>query len=295
MRIFVTGAAGFLGRAFCESAARAGHDLLGLSRSREATSPEGCSLVEGSLANIPWDAIERFAADAALHLAWIATPGNYLNSPDNAVWVEQSEALFQGLARRGIRQIAGTGTCIEYAPSDLPLSEDKSPLAPASPYAAAKVETCRRLESLAATEDISWSWFRVFYPYGEGEHPDRMPSALLRKFCAGEAVELKTPDSVKDYIHITDVARGMLAALEGRITGPVNIGTGNGVRIMELARMLARCCDCDAALVTKAEKLTMDPFPTTVADITKLQANGWRPSIALEDGIQRLWKSLKRE
>ena len=250
-------------------------------------------VAHGSLHEVPWPCIEQFKPETALHFAWIATPGIYLDSPENETLVEQSEAFFRGLSRRGVRHLAGTGTCIEYAPSSRPLRETDSPLAPIFPYSRAKVETSRRLEASADETGARWSWFRIFYPYGEGEHPERMPSALIRKLLGGETLALKTPDSVKDYIHVTDACRAILSALESGLVGPVNIGTGTGVRIIDLARAIARCCGCDPALVTRAVPLGEDSFPITVADISKLRnATGWNPAISLEEGLRRLLESF---
>ena len=288
MKILVTGATGFMGRAFCVSAASSGHKVMGLSRTEVAQPAAGYRVVRGSLSDPPWDEIERFAPEVALHLAWIATPGLYLASSENDILVQQSEDFFRGLAQRGVAHLAGTGTCIEYAPSPMPLREDASRLAPAFPYSRAKVETCQRLKALSEAAGTAWTWFRVFYPYGEGEHPDRMPSVLMRKLAAGEELELKTPDSVKDYIHVADAAGAMLAALEYKLTGPVNIGTGTGLRIMDLALAIARCCGSDARLVRSAATPAADPFPITVANTSKLFASGWRPRVELEAGLARL-------
>jgi dTDP-6-deoxy-L-talose 4-dehydrogenase (NAD+) len=148
---------------------------------------------------------------------------------------------------------------------------------------------------LAEEAGAAWTWFRVFYPYGEGEHHGRMPSALMRKLAAGEELELKTPDSVKDYIHVKDAAEAMLAALECKLAGPVNIGTGTGLRIMDLALAIARCCGSDAGLVRRAPTPAEDPFPVTVADTAKLRSTGWRPSIGLEAGLARLQASLRQD
>jgi nucleoside-diphosphate-sugar epimerase len=292
MKIFVTGANGFIGRAFCRAATERGHEVLGMCRSAGVRLPGDCRTLAGSLAEIPWPDVEAFAPEVALHLAWVATPGVYLNSPENEVQAAQSSDLFRGLIERGVSHVAGTGTCIEYAASTAPLREDDSQLAPAAPYSRAKVDTCRRLQSLADAAQVDWSWFRVFYPFGEGENPERMPSWLMRKLSGGEAVELKTPDSVKDYVHIDDVAAGLLLALEKRVPGAVNIGSGEGVRILDLAREIARIVGADPALVSRANPPSLDPFPVTVADMAKLRSAGWSRRVSLVEGLQRLRASL---
>lgn len=291
MKLFVTGATGFLGRAFCGAAAAAGHDLLALCRSPDAGLPVGCIPVVGTLQDVPWQVIEKFQADAVLHLAWIATPGVYLTSPENATLVQQSKALFRGLLERGTGHLAGVGTCIEYKPSSQPLHELHSPLGAVFPYSEAKAELCRWL--LEESGEGTRSWFRVFYPYGVDEHPGRFTTHVIRQLSAGKTVELKTPQSVKDYIYITDVAEAMLAALEHRLPGAVNIGAGVGVNILDLAQTLARSCEVSPDLVRRAEFPAEDPFPVTISDIGRIQSLGWNPKVSLAEGLERLRFSLR--
>jgi len=292
MKLFVTGATGFIGREVCRTAIARGHEVLGLCLEDGATLPAGCEPVAGALSAIPWSAIERFGPDAVLHSAWIATPGVYLEAPENEVLVRESQALFDGLIARGVKQVAGVGTCIEYAPSPQPLNEDRSPLAPAYPYSRAKVQLFEWLRAQSAGRAIDWSWFRLFYPYGAGEHARRLPSDLIRSLRERKAVSLKTPYSVKDYIYISDVAEAMCRAIEARLTGPINVGCGAGVSIRDLAETVAGLLGCDPGLVRPAEVLGVDPFPHTVADAAKIRSTGWSPSVSLSDGLRRLAASL---
>lgn len=292
MKIFVTGASGFIGREFCRLALSRGHELLGLQRDTRIKLIDGCQSAPGSLSDPPWDIIEAFRPDTVLHLAWITTPGLYLESPENEILAEQSAALFCGLIASGVQHIAGTGTCIEYAPSCSHLDENTSALASSFGYSRAKIETSRKLENISLEARTSWSWLRLFYPYGAGEHPRRMPSSLIRKLTAGDTVELKTPDSVKDYIHVTDAAEAILTVLEHQLTGPVNIGTGTGIRILELANAIAQVCGIDKKMIKSAHPPAADPFPFTVAGTKKLQGAGWRPAVELNTGLESLRQSL---
>jgi dTDP-6-deoxy-L-talose 4-dehydrogenase (NAD+) len=293
MRIFVTGANGFIGRAFCRAAVSAGHEVLGLCRRTTPALPTGCQTLIGDLAHVPWDEVQRFAPDTLLHLAWIVTPGAYLNAPENDSLIAESGDLFRKAIDLGVQHLAASGTCIEYAPSDEPLKENVSPLAPSLAYSRGKVAALKELESLAAEHGVPWSWFRIFYCYGEGEHPDRIASWIMRKLSSGEPVEVKTPDSVKDYIHVDDVAAAMLWSLEKGLEGPVNVAGGNGVRILDLARHIARAVGADPALVSGANPPAPDPFPTTIADVSKLRDSGWEPGIPLSFGLDRMWQSLR--
>lgn len=296
MRIFVTGANGFIGRAFCRAATAAGHGILGLCRRAGVALPEGCRPAVGSLENIPWAEVDSFAPDALLHLAWCAVPGTNYFSAENLPLTEQSAVLFRKLAAQGVRHLAAAGSMIEYAPSPQPLNEDTSPLSGTLPYARAKQQTCENLRHTATAAGVGWSWFRLFNTYGEGEHRDRMTSSIMLRLLSGEQPpHLNSPHSIRDYIHVEDVARALVSCLERGGMGVVNIGSGAGVSILEISRMIARVAGAEPSLVRASENPSADPMPVAVADIGKLRATGWRPRIPLEEGLRRLRISLDSE
>jgi len=305
-KVFVTGASGFIGRAFLKEAQARGFDLLCLARDAEALNdtpgdaasdardeaPKRHSIAEGDLDTIPWRAVERFAPDALLHLAWIATPGEYLDSPVNARLLEQSIALIEGLTSRGVSRLAAVGSCIEYAPSDAPLVEATSSTLADSPYASAKIRLHDWLVEHAAASGAAWSWLRVFYPYGPGEHPGRITSAFIRNLAAGERVVLRTPGSVKDFIYVTDLARALCDALEARLDGDVNLGSGTGTSIRRIAELCADAVGAPPDHVVDADILATDPRPTVIADTTRIRSTGWRPKTPLEQGLHHLAHTL---
>ena len=88
MRILVTGATGFIGSAFARLALSHGHEIGGMmlpSESPPAHVPASDKLVwlKGTLAEPPWSQIEKLQPEVCVHFAWIATPGVYLESPEN--------------------------------------------------------------------------------------------------------------------------------------------------------------------------------------------------------------------
>lgn len=288
MKIFVTGAEGFIGRAFCEAALAHGHDLLGLSRNPVVSPVARLKTVRGTLEHLPWSEIKHFAPDAALHLAWMVKPGICLQSPENALHAAWSADLFEGLAQCGVKHIAAAGSALEYAPSLEPLREDAPLTTSPVPYAAAKMEVCRQLETIATQHECLWTWFRLFFVYGEHEHPSRLIPVLRTRLASGQSTALKTPDSVKDFVHVAEAASAMLHALETRITGVLNVGTGTGVRIADLANKVAHIAGASTSLISATPDATPDPLPVAIADITKLRSMGWEPRISLDDGLRML-------
>ena len=291
MKIFVTGATGFIGRAFCREALQRGHQILALVRNPAPQLPPGVEIASGSLIDTPWSQVEAFSPDAALHLAWIAEPGVYLNSPENSVLLEQSKVWFQRLFEMGVAYVAGAGTCIEYAPSLQALREGVSPLAPQFPYSKAEVEL---FEWIKVHSPNDWAWFRIFFPYGTGEHDKRFTSFVVAQLRQNKTVIMNTPESVRDYVEMRDDASGLVAALEYKITGPVNVGSGTGITVATVAREIARLLKADSGLLSASQEVATDRNPVIVANTERLRSIGWHPQISLTAGLQSLITSIEK-
>ncbi len=272
MRIFVTGASGFIGSEFCRQARAAGHQVFPLVRPYR-------------LDNLPRAEIISFAPESVVHCAWIATPGVYTDSPENFVLRRQSVELFDWLTQGGVRHFLSCGTCAEYAPSEVPLDEDLSLLGPVTPYAQAKHGLHMDLKEKASQHSIALSWARIFYPYGPGEHPDRLISSLMRGYKTGRRVELRAPEAVLDYIHVYDVVSALLTLVQKEAEGSFNIGTGHGVSLGFLEAMVASLFPSAAPSRSSDPASTNDHNDQVVASIEKMRSLGWCPHHDLRDGL----------
>lgn len=286
----LTGPTGFLGSAFLKHAVAAGHDVLAMIRPRPAADAflrsTRITWVAGTMAAPPWDEIDGFRPDVCVHTAWVTQPGVYLQSPDNVRHRDWSLALAEHLMPRGLRQFVGVGTCTEYADTGRPLDEG-SPIRPLSLYARCKTESRLGLEERAKRHTVAACWARLFHPYGIGEHPARLCTAVIQALAAGESITLRTPDSIKDYVHIEDVAAALLHLVEVRCGETVNVGTGIGTTVEAIACDLGRIMN-KPGLVRRASQSDPDPHAHQVADPSKLHRLGWRPKIALHDGLADL-------
>ena len=154
MKILVTGATGFIGSAFAKLALSHGHEIGGMMLPTEtppAHVPASNKMVwiKGTLAELPWHEIEVFKPDACIHFAWIATPGVYLESPENEKHLEWSLNLARRLKGIGMGQFVGVGTCIEYKITNAPLNEDRTPVDPTTLYSRCKNTLRETLEAEA--------------------------------------------------------------------------------------------------------------------------------------------------
>jgi GDP-L-fucose synthase len=106
--------------------------------------------------------------------------------------------------------------------------------------------------------------------------------SLIRKADENETLEVWGDGSqIRDFIHASDVARGMIYAVENQITEPINLGSGFGVKIKTIAEIVSKYFDKE--LVWDVTKPSGDPI--RILDMTKANSYGFSPSISIEDGV----------
>jgi UDP-glucose 4-epimerase len=208
-------------------------------------------------------AANRFAA--VIHCAGLKAVGESVEKPliyyDNNV--AGSEVLAQCMGDAGVKTIVFSSSATVYGdPASVPIRED-FPVAPVNPYGRTKLIIEQMLRDVAAA-DSAWrvALPRYFNPVGAhasgmiGEDPSGIPNNLvpyIAQVASGKLPQLQifggdypTPDGtgVRDYIHVVDLARGHVAALDalktraGVIT--VNLGTGRGNSVLEMVRAFAK-------------------------------------------------------
>ena len=289
--MLVTGGAGYIGAHTCKALAAAGCkpivvDNLALGK-REAV--RWGPLIVGDIADgeLIGDVMRRYDVDAVMHFAGLASVSESVSNPDLYYRnnVAGSISLLDAMRRAGVRSIVFSSTCAVYgAPARLPVGED-APLAPINPYGSSKhiVEQALQYESTA--HGLRYAALRYFNAAGadlEGmiggcrsDSPQLIPRALLA--AAGESKQLEiygddysTPDGtcIRDYIHVTDIARGHLHALdylaEGGPSAAVNLGTGQGMSVLEVLASVERITGRRLRTV-KMPRRVGDP-PVLIAD-----------------------------
>lgn len=243
--VLLTGGSGFVGRQIARSLIGAGHRPVLVLR------PGG--FVRTGLADGAADVIETpdlFAegsgwwdralagVDTVLHAAWYVEPGKYLDSPENIRCVEGSLALAEAATRAGACHFIGVGTCFEYRLPNARITAD-APVGPVTLYAAAKLALFHMLEKRLADGPVRLTWARLFYLFGEGEHPARLFPMLHRKLSAGERVQLSSGDKVRDFLDVAEAGAMIAGLADDGPAGVVNICSGKAVTIREIAEAVA--------------------------------------------------------
>jgi nucleoside-diphosphate-sugar epimerase len=164
--------------------------------------------------------------DRVIHCAWYAEHGQYLNSVKNLDCVSGTLALAKAAVAADISHFTGLGTCLEYGHTGPATGEDAQ-LVATNLYSASKISCFQILSEYFKTTPVKFAWGRLFFLYGEGEHPDRLFPSVVRKHTNGETIELRDADQLRDYISC-DRASEMICGISlKQIEGPKNICSGN--------------------------------------------------------------------
>ena len=324
--ILVTGGAGYIGSHTVVELLNAGHQVLivdNLCNSSIAVLERIHKLANPHFRFVQADvrdgaALNRLfaeqAIDGVIHFAGLKAVGESVSQPvryfDNNVG--STLALLQAMDRAGVRRIVFSSSATVYGdPQQVPITED-SRLQVTNPYGRTKL-MCEDILRDLQVSDPRWqvAILRYFNPVGAhisgtiGEHPNGIPNNLMpfitqvavgqREFLSIFGRDYPTPDGtgVRDYIHVVDLAQGHLAALnylEQRQTSiTVNLGTGRGVSVQELADTFARVTGVPVPY------RFVDRRPGDVAacyaDTTLArEALGWQAQLGVERMCQDAWR-----
>jgi nucleoside-diphosphate-sugar epimerase len=277
-RVMITGGLGLIGRQATRCLVEAGSEVHTISR-HMGVGRLGPRLYGHSLDLMNASAVSRVMAIVRpthlLHLAWVTAHGKYWQAPENLDWVGATLHLVRAFAAAGGMRFVGAGTCAEYDWSDPSLSngnchEYDTPTSPQLLYGVAK-DACRRIvESFAMSAGIQMAWGRVFLVFGADEDPRRFVKSIIMHLAAGERAPCTAGDQVRDFTSAEDVGAAFAALTFSDACGPVNIGSGEGRTLRDVAMTLGH-------LMQRTDLIGFGDYPTRsnepgrlVADVRRL-------------------------
>ena len=313
MRALVTGGAGYVGSIVAAQLLDAGHEVVvldDLSRGHAAALPPGARHVAVSLNDA--DALRGPLADgfdAVLHFAALSLVAESVEHPER-YWANNvggTRNLLDAMRERGVRRLVFSSTAATYGePDTVPIREDEPP-APVNAYGASKLAVDLMIRDECRAHGLAAASLRYFNVagasrgLGEDHDPETHLIPLVLQAASGARDHIKvfgtdypTRDgtAVRDYIHIEDLGRAHLLALERLEPGThqvLNLGTGDGSTVREVIEAARRVTGQEIPARDEGRR-PGDPPQLVASNERAWDVLGWTPERSLEDMIRDAWE-----
>lgn len=293
-KFFVAGHRGLVGSAICRALRRAGYERLCLRSHAELDLLEQEAVRDFFAAERPDYVVLAAARVGGIH-ANAAYPAQFIyenlqiqNNVIHCAWQHKvKKLLFLG------------SSCIYPKLCPQPIREEHlltGPLEPTNePYALAKISGIRMCQAYRAQYgfDAISAMPTNLYGMGDNYHPENshVIPALIRRFHEAKVTGQKavriwgTGTPLREFLHADDMAEACVFLMERYSEAEhINVGSGQELSIMDVARLTARVVGFDGEILTDPTR--PDGTPRKLMDSGRLFALGWRPRITLEDGLR---------
>lgn len=303
--VLVTGAGGFIGSHLTERLIRAGARVRAMvrynGRSDIGMLADVPAEVRGAVEIVHSDITDPFAVrravegcDTVFHLAaLIAIPYSYV-APASYVATNVTGTLNVLEAARDLEvtRVVHTSTSETYGTARYTPIDEQHPMQPQSPYSASKISADAIAESFHRSFDLPVAVIRPFNTYGPRQSARAVIPTVAAQVVAGrDRIMLGDLRPVRDLTHVADTTAGFLAvagadACVGQVT---NIGSGRGITIGDLARLVAEVAGRPDVEIVADDQRQRPPrsevFELVAANDRARERCGWQPTVPLRAGL----------
>ena len=295
MKILVTGGAGFIGSHIVEAYLSAGHEVVvvdDLSTGYSHNLPKGVLLHKADIRSERLaEVFEAERPEVVNHQAARANVRESFEKPllYADVNVIGSVNLLECCRRYGVRKViyASTGGAVYGEPLWLPVSEDH-PIRPLDPYGASKHHVEHYLYLYQLSFGIRFTALR--YPNVYGPRQDPHGEAGVVAIFSGQMIEGTEPvingsgEQQRDFVHVSDVARASVLALDKGDNQIVNIGSGNGTSVNRVFEILAKLTSFQAKPIHGPAKQG-EVYQIFLSTTRAWEVLGWQSEVSLGEGL----------
>ena len=312
MKILVVGGAGYIGSVCTELLLDEGHEAAvfdNLTEGHRRALDVRAQFIEGDLADRSGfaAALASIRPDAVMHFAASALVGESMENPSKYFRnnVANGLNLLDAMISTGTERLVFSSTCAIFGPPErVPIDEDL-PKRPINPYGESKLAFEKILPWYGQIHGLKFVSLRYFNAagasarFGEDHRVETHLIPNVLKVALGEKSEVEiygtdydTLDGtcIRDYIHILDLARAHILALQSSRSEFYNLGTGGGSSVREVIAAAGKVTGQKIKVVEKPRR-PGDP-PRLIAASDKIKSElGWKPQFqSLETILESAWK-----
>ncbi|MFO0588406.1 MAG: UDP-glucose 4-epimerase GalE [Polyangiaceae bacterium] len=316
--MLVTGGAGYIGSVVTEQLLASGHEVTvfdDLSKGHPDAVPAGAEMVKGDLLDdaLLRRVLKKSGIEAVVHMAAISLVGESVTQPARyyRVNVEGGLSLLDAMREEGVKRIVFSSTAAVYGEPERQPVDEASPTAPSSPYGDTKLAFEHALRWFDDAYKIRYVSLRYFNAAGASENngerhePETHLIPLVLRVAMGHSPEVtifgddyptKDGTCVRDYIHVLDLGKAHLLALDSLTEKSArseiyNLGCGgDGYTVREVIDTAEEVCHRDipvrveprragdpAVLVASSDRIAKDlGFSPERQDLREIIASAWR-------------------
>jgi UDP-glucose 4-epimerase len=291
MRAAVTGGAGFIGSNLVDALLARGDEVTvidNLATGKRENLNGAAVFLEQDIR----DESLELDADVVFHLAAQADVGTSVQRPlyDADVNVRGTVNVLEAARRSGAQVVfTSTGGAI-YGDVERP-ADERTERRPVSPYGIAKLageEYLLGWNRIHGTDHTVVRLANVYGPRQDSSLEGGVVAIFLERMASGEPTAIFGDGAqTRDFVYVGDVVAALLAA-EGQSGGPYNVGTGAETSVTELHALCREVSGSDAP--PSHQEARLGDARRSVLDVGLIERElGWRPQVALEDGLSQTW------
>ena len=293
-RILVTGGAGFIGRQLVETLTAAGA-WVRVADLRAVAPPRRGEAVTGDLRDQAFrERVVTEDLDGIVHLAAATSVLGSVADPAGVheLNVTATAALLELARVRSVPRFVLASTNAVVGDATGTRFDESCPLLPLTPYGASKAACEMLMSAYAGSYGMKTCALRLTNVYGPGMgHKDSFVPRLMRAALDNGRVQIYGDGlQQRDLVHVADVAQGLMTAWTQEATGPLVIGAGRSVTVLELVEAARRATGVDIVVEHIGQK--SGEMRAVVVDISRARSLGYEPAVGLEQGLVGVWQSF---
>lgn len=290
-RVLVTGGSGFIGRHVVSTLAATGAHVRVVDL--QPHPDPSVDIVLGDIADaVTIDAAFSGGIDYVVHLAAVTSVLKSVQQPELTYQtnVNGTHRVLEGARAAGVKALVFASTNAVTGPMDEPKITERARLRPLTPYGATKAASEMLMSAYTAAYGIRCTALRLTNVYGLGmQAKDSIVARLMRAIRLGNGFEVYGDGrQVRDYVHVNDVvAAARLALGDERWSGPVVIGYGESISVLDVVDEVRRVTGVNLAVTHGAAR--HGEMPAVIVDPANAHSLGWKPQLDFHTGVTGVW------